>query len=110
MERATEEEREGINVLQEELRSRLAILRGAEYLRKKRKKKEYVQTDFYRDPFKFVMGLFNQEKGGQLKATKSEVEEYLRNSYSYSIHIYLEFTILHHKINIKEIIKQSILV
>ena len=30
-------------------------------------------TVFYRDPFKFVKGLFNQEKGGQLKATKSEV-------------------------------------
>jgi len=49
--------------LQEELRSRLAILRRAEYLRKKRKKIEYVRTAFYRDPFKFVKGLFNQEKG-----------------------------------------------
>ena len=80
--RATEEEWEGINVLQEELRSRLAILRRAEYLRKKRKKIEYVRTAFYRVPFKFVKGLFNQEKGGQLKATQSEVEEYLRNTYS----------------------------
>ena len=69
--RATEEEREGIDVLQEELRSRLAILRRAEYLRKKRKKIDYVRTAFYRDPFKFVKGLFNQEKGGQLKATKN---------------------------------------
>ena len=30
----------------------------------------------------FVKGLFNQEKGGQLKATKAEVEEYLKISYS----------------------------
>ena len=80
--RATEEDREGINVLQEELRSRLAILRRDEYLRKKRKKKGYVRTAFYRYLFKFVKVLFNQEKGGQLKATKSEVEEYLRNTYS----------------------------
>ena len=80
--RATEEKTEGINVLQEESRSGLAILRRAEYLRKKRQKKEYVRTAFYRDPFKFVKGLLNQEKGGQLKATKSEVEKYLRNSYS----------------------------
>ena len=43
---------------------------------------EYERTAFYRDPFKFVKGLFNQEKGGQLKATKAEVEEYLRNTYS----------------------------
>ena len=58
------------------------MLRRAEYLRKKRKKIEYVRTAFYREPFKFAKGLFNQEKGGQLKATKSEVEEYLRNTYS----------------------------
>ncbi|MDF4372496.1 hypothetical protein P3381_24575, partial [Vibrio parahaemolyticus] len=38
--KATEEEREGINVLQEELRSRLAVLRRAEHLRKKRRKKD----------------------------------------------------------------------
>ena len=48
--RATEEEREGINVLQEELRSRLAILRRAEYFRRKRKKIKYVRTAFYRAP------------------------------------------------------------
>ena len=64
------------------MRSRLAILRRAEYIRKKRRKKEYVRTAFYSDPFEFVKGLFNQEKRGQLKATKSQVEEYLRNTYS----------------------------
>ena len=37
---------------------------------------------FYRDPFKFVKGLLNHEKRGQLKAKKSEVEEYLRNTCS----------------------------
>ena len=41
------------------MRSGLTILRRAEYLRKKRTKKEYVRTVFYRDPFKFVKGLFN---------------------------------------------------
>ncbi|XP_049449241.1 uncharacterized protein LOC125899203 [Epinephelus fuscoguttatus] len=80
--KATEEEREGIKVLQEELRSRLAVLRRAEHLRKKRRKKEYARTGYFRDPFKFVKGLFSQEKGGQLKAERLEVEEYLRNTYS----------------------------
>jgi len=42
----------------------------------------FCRTVFYRDPFKFVKGLFNKEKGGHIKATKSEVEEYLRNTYS----------------------------
>ena len=39
---------------------------------------------FFRNPFKFVKGMFNQEEGGQLKAAKSEVEEYLRLTYSNS--------------------------
>ena len=37
---------------------------------------------FYRDPFKFVKGMFSQGKGGQLKASKQEVEEYLKKTYS----------------------------
>ncbi|MDG2555567.1 hypothetical protein P7M41_26620, partial [Vibrio parahaemolyticus] len=77
--KATEEERERTNILQEELRSRLAVLRRAERLRKKRRKKEHARTGFFRDPFMFVKGLFSQEKGGQLKAERLEVEEYLRN-------------------------------
>ena len=80
--KASEEEREGINVLQEELRSRLIVLRRAEHLREKRKKKERARSAFFRNPFNFVKGLFNQEKGGQLKAAKLEVEEYLRLTYS----------------------------
>ena len=80
--KSTELEREGINVLQEELRGRLAVLRRAEHLRKKRRKKERTRTAFYRDPFKFLKGLFSQEKGGQLRASRLEVEDYLRNTYS----------------------------
>lgn len=48
--------------MQEELISRLAVLRRAEQLRRKRKKKEQVRTAFYRDPFNFVKGMFSQEK------------------------------------------------
>ena len=80
--RATIEEKEGIDALQEELRCRLATLRRAENLRRKRKEKERVRTLFYKDPFKFVKGLFNQEKGGILRTSKEEVEEYLRKTHS----------------------------
>lgn len=38
--KATEEEKEGINVLQEEIQRRLVTLRRAENLRKKRRRKE----------------------------------------------------------------------
>jgi len=63
---ATEEEREIINVLQEELRNGLAILRRAAYLRKKRKKREYVRTAFYRDPFK-LKGCLTRKREDSLK-------------------------------------------
>lgn len=75
--KATEEQREGISVLPEKLRSRLAALRRADHLRKKKRKKEYVRTAFFRNPLRFLKGLFNQEKRGQLRAARLEVEEYL---------------------------------
>ena len=61
------------------MRGRLRILRRAEHLEKK---KEEERTAFYRDPFKFVQGLFSQEKGGHLKSSKLKEENYLRKAYS----------------------------
>lgn len=70
--------------MQEKLRSRLAALRRADNLGKKKRKKEYVLKGqlFFRNPLRFAKGLLNQEKGGQLRAVRLEVEEYLRNNYS----------------------------
>lgn len=68
--------------MQEKLRSKLAALRRADTLRKWKRKKEYVRTAFFRNPLGFVKGLFNHEKGGQLRAVRLKVEEYLRNNYS----------------------------
>ena len=78
--KATEEEKQGINLFQELLRGRLRALRRAEHLQKKRKRKERVRTSFYRDTF--VKVLFSQEEGRQLKSAKLEVEDYLRKTYS----------------------------
>lgn len=72
---ATEKQREGISVLQEEFRSRLAALGRADHLRKKKREKEYVRTAFFRNPLRFLKGLFNQEKGGKLRTVRLEVEE-----------------------------------
>ncbi len=80
--KATIEEREGINVLQKELKHRLSKLRRAESLRMRWKKKEKARTDFYKDPFKFVKGIFTKEKSGFLKTSKDQVEEHLRTIYT----------------------------
>ena len=71
-------EREGINLLQKEIQSRLATLRRAENLLKKRRRKEQTRTRFYKDPFKFVKSLFAKEKSGSLNVSKAFLEGHLK--------------------------------
>lgn len=52
--KATDPEKIGLEVLQSDIRQRLATLRRAECLRKQRKKKERARAEFYKDPFRFV--------------------------------------------------------
>ena len=78
--KATEEEKEGINQLQEEIKSRLATLRRAENLLRKRRRKEQTRSRFYKDPFKFVKSLFTKEKSGSLAVSKADLEEHLKES------------------------------
>ncbi|KAL1279297.1 hypothetical protein QQF64_025970 [Cirrhinus molitorella] len=80
--KATVEEREGINCLQDDLKYRLSKLHRAESLRMRRKKKEKARTDFYKDPFKVVKGIFTKEKNGSLKTSKEQVEGHLRTIYT----------------------------
>lgn len=48
--------------MQTEIKNRLSALRRAENLRKRRKQKERARSNFFKDPFKFVKGLFTKEK------------------------------------------------
>ncbi|KAK0136753.1 Retrovirus-related Pol polyprotein from type-2 retrotransposable element R2DM [Merluccius polli] len=80
--KAPEEEKEGINVLQAEIKNRLSALRRAENLRKRRKKKERARSNFFKDPFKFVKGLFTKEKSGNLQTTKECLEAHLSQTHS----------------------------
>ncbi len=80
--KATEEEKEGINLLQAEIQSTLAKLRGAENLVKKRRKKELARSSFYRDPSKFVKSLFTEEKSGTLSVSKADLEKHLKKTCS----------------------------
>jgi hypothetical protein len=78
--KASEVEKEGIEALQDDIKTRLASLRRAENLRKRRRKKEQTRTRFYKDPFKFLKSLFTKEKSGALKTTKKDLEEHLRTT------------------------------
>ena len=75
--KASDAEREGLTLLQADIKCRLATLRRAENLRKLRRKKEHSRTRFYKNPFRFVKDLFAKEKCGILKTTKPELEEHL---------------------------------
>ena len=56
---ADDEQREGIGVLQAEVKCRLATLRKVELLRQRWKKKEQARIVFYKDPFKFVKSMWD---------------------------------------------------
>ncbi len=81
--KASEHEKEGINVLQENIKRRLTSLRRAEKLRLVRKKKERARTNFFKDPFKFVKSLFTKKATGTLKTTKQSLEEHLEKMHSH---------------------------
>ncbi|CAM4720493.1 unnamed protein product [Leuciscus chuanchicus] len=80
--KSSPEEREGIDLLQAELKGRLGRLQRAENLLTQRRKKEKTRTSFYKDPFKFVKGLFIREKNGSLKVPKTELEHHLKVTHS----------------------------
>ena len=75
------EERVGIDLLQTDLKGRLGSLRRAENLRSRRKRKEKARASFYKDPFRFVKGLFTKEKSGALKVPRRELEDHLEMTY-----------------------------
>lgn len=58
----------------------LASVRRAENLRTQRKRKEKARTSFYKDPFRFVKGLFTKEKSGSPKELKRELEDHLKET------------------------------
>lgn len=56
--KGTDSEKEGINVLENDLKCRLATLRKAESLKKKRWKRECVRAAFF--PYKFAFSTMYQ--------------------------------------------------
>ncbi len=77
-----EEEEEGINQLQAEIKNRLSTLRRAENLRRRRKMKEQARSNFFKDPYKFAKSLFTKDKSGKLKTSKKDLEAYLKQNHT----------------------------
>ncbi|XP_063448172.1 uncharacterized protein LOC134727719 [Mytilus trossulus] len=79
---ASEDEKPALSELRDTIRKKLKITRRAERTRKRRKKREKARAQFTSDPFQFTSRLLGKKGSGQLKASKEEVEEYLREMHS----------------------------
>ena len=79
--RAKVDQKEGIQVLWEEVKKRYKEELTVCKRREKRKGKELARKQFLKDPFKFAKSLFTQKCSGMLEATKEELEGHLRAVY-----------------------------
>ena len=82
MKSASEEEREGIKLIQKEKLRNLRVKKRAENVRKNRQKFRRNCNEFLSQPYDFSRKLMNPKPRGQLKSTKDEVEAHLHNIHS----------------------------
>ncbi|RXN34466.1 olfactory receptor 6N2-like protein [Labeo rohita] len=80
--KATHAEREGLKVLWEEVRKRLAGLRRAERIRKRSQRKQKERANFFKDPFKYARQLLEEKKSGKLETTREKLEQHVKEQYS----------------------------
>ena len=79
---ASADERPAITEIRDNLRERIKILRRAECHRRDRKRRLKERANFTKNPFKYMSKLLGDKRSGELKATKEEVEEHLRQVHS----------------------------
>ncbi|KAJ8341252.1 hypothetical protein SKAU_G00335430 [Synaphobranchus kaupii] len=80
--KASQEEKEGLKPLWEEVRKSLSNLRRAERIRQRRRRKEKERSNFFKNPFKHAKQLLEDKRSGKLEITKSELEKHIREQYS----------------------------
>ncbi|KAG1932793.1 hypothetical protein F2P79_020826 [Pimephales promelas] len=80
--KATHAEREGLKVLWEEVRKRLAGLRRAERIRKRSQRKQKERANFFKDPFRHARQLLEEKKSGRLETTREKLEQHVKEHYS----------------------------
>lgn len=76
------EEKMGIAVLTDDVRSELARLGRTDRIRKMKKGRTKDWARFLKEPFRFTKYLLGRERPGSLRCTKGEVEQYLRETHS----------------------------
>ena len=82
MKSAQSEEKQGLQQLWDELKSKHSALSKAEALRKKKSKRKKTQDRFFKGPFQFARALFEQPKSGTLEVEKDVLEKHLEETYS----------------------------
>lgn len=76
------EEKMGIAVLTDDVRSELSRLGRTDRIRKMKKGRTKDRARFLKEPFRFTKYLLGRERPGSLRCTKGEVEQYLRETHS----------------------------
>ncbi|KAF7648495.1 hypothetical protein LDENG_00156220 [Lucifuga dentata] len=76
--KAEELEKEGLKILWDQLKGRLANLRRAERIRKHRSRKEKARASFFQDPFKYARSLLEEKKSRKLQVTAEELENHMK--------------------------------
>ena len=80
--KAVPEEKEGLKVLWDDIKQKLAKLRRAERLRRRQKRKEKERKDFFRDPFRFCRQLLDEKRSGKLSISKEDLEQHIKGQYT----------------------------
>ena len=79
---APEEEKEAINQLQQEKLKKLRLKKRAESIKQNRKKLSRNCTEFLSQPFDFSRKIIAPKPIGEMKSSKTEVENQLHNAHS----------------------------
>lgn len=79
---ATAYEKLSLTEIRNNSRERIKILRRAECHRRDRKQRLKERVAFTKNPFQYVSKLLGDKRSGELKTTKEEVEEHLRQVHS----------------------------
>ncbi|XP_056314571.1 uncharacterized protein LOC130229674 [Danio aesculapii] len=75
-------EKPALSEIRDNLRERIKTLRRAECHRRDRRKRMKAQTEFIKNPFRYLSNILGDVRSGQLEATKEEVEDHLRQAHS----------------------------
>ena len=74
---SSEEEKAGISLLQDDLRTKWKSLRAAETLRKRRWRRKEIRRKFYQDPYKTAKEVLDAKSYSEPKVSKEVLDQYI---------------------------------